>query len=306
MAEAMARTEPHYLRNPRAIVVGAGPSSIVVAPGGPPALLPRLSGEKLSAILRAALAPVTAAALRRLADARTLALLVEQRALLEGAPDALVAARGRAPRDAIAAKACKRLVLGVTGAINAVHSYAIAAHLAHFVAERVDVVLTPAACKLVRPRSFRYLGLDVWTDAFATRGDVTVPHMHLAAADLIAILPATAATIHKLATGACTDLLSLACAATRAPIVVGPSMNGAMWDDVAIAANVRTLRARGVYVIEPTIGTEVSAKEHGGWELGPSPIDPVAIAETIRAVLAARAAAATPRPRPTRAPRAPR
>jgi hypothetical protein len=301
----MPRSERYYLRNPRAIVVGAGRSSIVVVPGAPSALLPKVPGETLSAILRAALEPVTAAALRRHADARTLALLVEQRVLLEGAPDALTAARGRAPRDVIGAKACKHLVLGVTGAINAVHSYAIASHVAHHVAERVDVVLTAAACKIVRPRSFRYLGVGVWTDAFATRGDVNVPHMYLAAADLVAILPATAATLHKLATGAASDLLSLTCTATRAPIVVGPSMNVAMWDDPAVAANVATLRARGVYVIEPTIGTEVSAKERAGWELGPSPIDPIAIAETIRAVLAARAAAApTPRPRSTRAPRA--
>jgi hypothetical protein len=290
----MARKTRFYVRNPATVLVGAGPQTIAVAPGGRAALLTTIAGDALSALVRTALEPVPAAALRRHADARTLALLVEHQVLIEGdSAEALRARAPTAPAERIGKKPCKHLVLGVTGAINAIYACALASHLSSYFCERLDVVLTRAARRIVRPQAFRYLGIPTWTDAFATRGDVNVPHMHLAAADLVLILPASAATLHKLATGACNDLLSLVCTATRAPIVVAPSMNGAMWDDAAVADNVQRLRARGVYMIEPTMGTEVSDKQAATWELGPCPVDPRQVTPALAAVLAASATRTT-------------
>jgi hypothetical protein len=288
-----------YLRNPDVVLVGAGASSIVVGPRGTIAL-DGIAGELLSTIVRAALAPVTAKQLG--ANGETIARLVEHGVLLAGASaDSLLKARGLAPADAVGRKPAAHVVLGVTGAINAIHSHAIARHLAHYVCDRLDVVLTRSARRIVRADAFRYLGLDTWTDAFAPRGADNVPHIRLAKADLIAIIPATARTLDKLVRGACSDLLSLVCTATRAPIVVAPSMNVAMWDHPGVAANLRTLRERGVYVIEPEVGTEVSDRDRARWELGPSPIDPDAIARALTAVLAAsRARRSTPAPRARR------
>jgi phosphopantothenoylcysteine decarboxylase/phosphopantothenate--cysteine ligase len=289
----MARKERFYLRNPGVVLVGAGPASIVVARGAAPVLLESVAGANLSALVRAAIEPVTAAALRPHADARTLAALVAQRVLLEGdSRDALLAVRGVAPAAAVGKKPCRHLVLGVTGAVNAVHTFAIASHLGDYFCDRLDIILTRAARRIVRADAYRYLGFQTWTSAFAPRGDDNVPHIRLASADLVAILPASAATLHKLASGACTDLLSLVVAATRAPVVVAPSMNVAMWDHAAVAANVRLLRERGVYVIEPTVGTEVSEKQEATWQLGSMPIDPQLIARSLGAVLAAHTAAA--------------
>lgn len=294
----MAKNAPLYLRNPDVVLVGAGRGSIVVGRRGEVAL-DGISGESLSKIVRAALEPSPAKALG--ASGKTIARLVEHGVLLVGDADALVKARGLAPADAIGRKPAAHVVLGVTGAINAIHSHAIARHLAHYVCDRLDVVLTRSARRIVRADAFRYLGFETWTDAFQPRGADNVPHIRLAQADLIAIVPATARTLDKLARGACSDLLSLVCTATRAPIVVAPSMNVAMWDHPGVAANLRTLRDHGVYVIEPEVGTEVSDQDRARWQLGPSPIDPNAIARALTAVVAA--ARSTDR-RSTPAPRA--
>ncbi|HTJ40777.1 MAG TPA: flavoprotein [Kofleriaceae bacterium] len=281
-----------YLRNPGVLIVGAGARAIAVGRGAP-VLLP-IEGAALSALLARAIAPVSAAALG--ANAKTLASLVDAGVLLANdSAEALLRARGPAPADLVGQKPCKHLVLGVTGAINAVHTFAIASYLADYVCDRLDVVLTEAAQRIVRPDAYRYLGFDVWTDAFETRGETNVPHVALAGAELVAILPASASTIDKLARGACSDLLSLVVAATKAPVVVGPSMNATMWAHEAIADNVATLRRRGFYVLEPAMGTEVSAKHEARWELGAMPIEPAAIA---RALLAVLAAATAPRPTP--------
>ena len=87
----------------------------------------------------------------------------------------------------------------------------------------------------------------------------TVPHIALAKnADLVAVMPATAGSISRLATGACSDLLSLVAIATTAPVVVAPTMNTAMWDNPAVRRNVDQLRADGVYVVEPTFFFEAA------------------------------------------------
>jgi phosphopantothenoylcysteine synthetase/decarboxylase len=49
------------------------------------------------------------------------------------------------------------------------------------------------------------------------------------------------------------DLLSLAVAATAAPVVMVPAMNAAMWSNAAVRRNVERLRNDGVYVVEPSV-----------------------------------------------------
>src|SRR5207249_11528339 len=96
-----------------------------------------------------------------------------------------------------------------------------------------------------------YYGLPVWVDRFEARDGVNVPHMWLASRADVILIAATAHTIHRLATGACSDLLSLVVAATRAPIVIAPSMNPLMASQPAVARNSGQLRRVGYYVAEP-------------------------------------------------------
>jgi phosphopantothenoylcysteine decarboxylase/phosphopantothenate--cysteine ligase len=73
-------------------------------------------------------------------------------------------------------------------------------------------------------------------------------------ADLLAIAPITANSIARLAHGLADDLLSVTALAVRCPVIVAPAMDGGMYAHPATQANLETLRARGVIVIEPEEG----------------------------------------------------
>jgi phosphopantothenoylcysteine decarboxylase/phosphopantothenate--cysteine ligase len=83
----------------------------------------------------------------------------------------------------------------------------------------------------------------------------TIPHISLVrAADVLAIVPATANLIAKLAHGIADDLLTNAALAARIPIVVAPAMNDAMYEHPAMRENLRVLQARGVTIVDPGVG----------------------------------------------------
>ena len=57
--------------------------------------------------------------------------------------------------------------------------------------------------------------------------------------------------------------LTTAALAARCPVLVAPAMNDAMWEHPATQANVATLAARGVTMIEPEVGALGSKGEWG-------------------------------------------
>jgi phosphopantothenoylcysteine decarboxylase / phosphopantothenate---cysteine ligase len=68
--------------------------------------------------------------------------------------------------------------------------------------------------------------------------------------------------------------------ATTAPVIVAPAMNVNMWEHPATRANVETLRARGVKVIEPGSGY-LACGMVGGGRLAEPPVIVAAVAETL-------------------------
>ena len=185
-------------------------------------------------------------------------------------------------------RVCQNLVLGVSGAVYATHIVNYVWPLRYQFCERLNVVLTESARRFVVPEAFTRLGARVFGDLFALYPDVQVPHIELAQqADMVLILPASGHTLHKLSSGACSDMLSLIVMATRAPVVVAPSMNAALWTSPAVQRNVTQLRADGVYVIEPSIGYAVSASDDAQPELGGPGVSTINVANALAAVLAA-------------------
>jgi phosphopantothenoylcysteine decarboxylase/phosphopantothenate--cysteine ligase len=73
-------------------------------------------------------------------------------------------------------------------------------------------------------------------------------------ADLVVVAPATADVVAKAAHGLADDLLTNTLLTARCPVVLAPAMHTEMWEHPATAANVATLRSRGVIVIEPAEG----------------------------------------------------
>jgi phosphopantothenoylcysteine decarboxylase/phosphopantothenate--cysteine ligase len=82
-------------------------------------------------------------------------------------------------------------------------------------------------------------------------------------ADAFLIAPATANTIAKLAHGLADNLLTSAALAATCPLLVAPAMNNHMYEHAAVRANLDTLRARGVTVLDPGVGALGSKDEWG-------------------------------------------
>lgn len=118
----------------------------------------------------------------------------------------------------------------------------------------IDVIITQAAQHFVSRELFEFYGIRTWCDAFERQGGINVPHVELArSADCILVMPASANALHRLAHGACTDLLSMAVSATAAPVILVPVMNEMMWNNPAVQRNAERLRNDGMYIVEPTI-----------------------------------------------------
>ena len=149
----------------------------------------------------------------------------------------------------------KRVVLGVTGGIAA---YKAAEFVRLLVKEEVDVhvVMTENAEEFITPLTFQTLsGNPVVTDPFALLEDAEIGHIALAdLAELVVILPATANIIGKMANGIADDFLSTMVMATKAPVLLVPSMNVNMWENKALQKNIQTLISIGYYLMDPGEG----------------------------------------------------
>lgn len=149
----------------------------------------------------------------------------------------------------------KTIVLGVTGSIAAYKMANVASMLIKLGAS-VHVIMTRNACQFITPTTFETLtGHKCLVDTFDRNFEFQVEHVALAKrADLFLIAPATANVIGKLAHGICDDMLTTTTFATRAPRLIAPAMNTAMWENPILQDNLQTLRRYGYHVIQPATG----------------------------------------------------
>ena len=138
----------------------------------------------------------------------------------------------------------------------------------------VRVAMTRNAARLVARAALDALTHGaVWTSLWQRDARAAVPHVALAEwAELVLVYPASATTLSRIATGDCSDLVAAIVAATRAPVVVVPSMNEAMYGSPAVQANLAALRDHGRYVVHPALGIEVADPPHARPAMfGPAP-----------------------------------
>lgn len=163
-----------------------------------------------------------------------------------------------------AAPACtgaRRIVVGVSGSISAYKATFIIRQL-RAAGHEVKVVASAAALKFIGESTLAALsGAPVASQLFSDAG--AVEHVAIAEwAQLLLIAPASADLIAKLAVGRADDMLTTTALTTTAPIVISPAMHTQMWQHPATVANIQTLRARGVKVIEPASG-RLTGKDSG-------------------------------------------
>lgn len=169
-----------------------------------------------------------------------------------------------------------RVLLGVSGGIAAYKSLELA-RLATLAGHGVRVLMTETATRFVGPASFEgIVGAPVLISEFERDpmrgafpgeeppGHDPIGHLELAArCDAFLVAPASANTVAKLATGIADSMLTTSFLACSAPRLLAPAMNDRMYGDAATQANLATLRARGVEVIEPDEGRLASRGEFG-------------------------------------------
>jgi phosphopantothenoylcysteine decarboxylase/phosphopantothenate--cysteine ligase len=163
-----------------------------------------------------------------------------------------------------------RIVLGVTGGIAAYKSAELLRLLVQAQVS-VRVVMSEAAVQFITPVTMQALsGAPVYLDMWDSRVENGMPHIELSReADLVAVAPATADFLGKLAHGLADDLLSTLCLARDCPLIVAPAMNRQMWENPATQRNVAALRADGVTVLGPDSGVQACGETGMGRMLEP-------------------------------------
>lgn len=157
----------------------------------------------------------------------------------------------------------REIILGVGGGIAAYKACDLLRRLQDQ-GFAVTVVPTPSSLNFVGRLTWEALsGREVTASVFESVDQIR--HVSLAKlAEAIVIAPATADLIARIAQGRADDLLTNIILASESPILIVPAMHPAMWANSATVANIRTLRARGIEVMEPEEGALTSGDSGKG------------------------------------------
>lgn len=153
------------------------------------------------------------------------------------------------------AQRARTIVLGVSGGIACYKAVELVRLLVRE-GFAVQVIMTREAMEFVTPLTFQTLsGRPVATETFSLTQESEIGHINLAdQADLLMIAPATANIIGKIASGIADDLLTTVLMATRAPVLIAPSMNIHMYENPILQENIRKLKRLGYHFMEPVDG----------------------------------------------------
>ena len=176
----------------------------------------------------------------------------------------------------------KRILLIVAGGIAAFKSLELIRRLRERGAA-VRCVVTEAGARFVTPLSLQALSEDrVYTNMFSLTDENEMGHIQLSRdADLLVVAPATADILARMAGGMADDLAATVLLATDKPVLAAPAMNVRMWTHAATAANVETLKKRGVTFVGPNDGA-MACNEHGPGRMS----EPAEIVVAIESMLA--------------------
>ncbi len=148
----------------------------------------------------------------------------------------------------------KNILVGITGAIAA---YKVIELIRMYKKKGADVkvVLTPNALEFVTKTTLQSLSQNqVYVDQFDI-DDYKPEHISLADwADCFVIAPASANTIGKIANGLCDNLFTSIACAYKGCMIIAPSMNTGMWENIFVQKNIAKLKTNGAIFIDPEEG----------------------------------------------------
>ena len=160
----------------------------------------------------------------------------------------------------------KSIVLGLTGGIAIYKAATLLRRLTRDLECDVQVVMTKSAQEFMTPLIFEtFSGKEVITHMFKSEsGIVGTRHIDLIQkADLVAVIPATANIIGKIANGIADDELStMLLVAKPEQTVIAPAMNEHMYLNPTVQKNLSSLENLNYHIIEPESG-ELATNEEG-------------------------------------------
>ncbi len=163
----------------------------------------------------------------------------------------------------------KKILLGVSASVSIYKSCELIRMLKKEGFE-VRVALTKEAQSFISPLLFESLSSNpVYSDVLQEFDPSKVTHIELANwSDAIAIVPATANIIAKLACGLADCPVSLSTLASDKPKIIAPAMNSKMYENKATQRNIELLKQMGFIFVEPTVG-ELACNSVGVGHLAP-------------------------------------
>ncbi len=166
-------------------------------------------------------------------------------------------------------KANKQILIAVTGGISAYKACELVRNLMKK-GHTLTVMMSKEATQFVTALTFRTLtNQPVIVDMFDKDIKWDPCHISLAErADLVAVVPATANFIAKLANGICDDIASCVIIATKAKVLIAPAMNANMYSHPAFKQNLDKIKKFGYKIVSPIKG-ELACGKTGMGHLAP-------------------------------------
>jgi phosphopantothenoylcysteine decarboxylase/phosphopantothenate--cysteine ligase len=170
----------------------------------------------------------------------------------------------------------RRILVSVGGSVAAFKACEVITDLRREGAE-VRVAMTEAAARFVTPTLLRALSgspvaSSIWEDGGTGEGH-GMSHLTLAQwCEVQVVVAASADLIARLALGLANDPVTATALACRAPMLVAPAMEAAMWEHPATQGHTATLTSRGARIIGPVRGRLASGHESTGRMVEPDEI----------------------------------
>jgi phosphopantothenoylcysteine decarboxylase / phosphopantothenate---cysteine ligase len=178
----------------------------------------------------------------------------------------------------------RAVALCVTGSVAAYKAVEVARFLVKS-GVRVQPVMTVSAARFVGPVTLagitgNRVAVDMWDPTFPGEAHVALADN----ADLVAIVPATADILSRLASGRADDLVTALALCARGPVLAAPAMHPRMWEHPATQRNVSDIAAqKRVTLVGPVVG-DVASGDFGAGRMA----DPTDIVAAIAALLSPR------------------
>ncbi|MGH8103954.1 MAG: bifunctional phosphopantothenoylcysteine decarboxylase/phosphopantothenate--cysteine ligase CoaBC [bacterium] len=163
-----------------------------------------------------------------------------------------------------------RILLGVTGSIAA-YKAAELSRLLTKSGHKVTAVLTRSAREFITPTTFEGLtGQRAYGELFESG---LMLHIELERThEVLAVAPATADVVAKIANGIADDLLTSILLCKTKPAFVAPAMNPEMYENTLYQDNLKKISRHGFRVLDPQAGLMACGEEGVGRMMEPADI----------------------------------